>query len=296
MEEAQRAAEEKAEQLRIQAEKALKQQEEEEFNRKYREDIFQPWGSVSFNTQFTPQGDPSLDLTCDDLFHSPHFLATSKASTTITDVSVVNRITPSVSAQLDDLDAFLNTSRRYMDDADNAPIVGELAWATSPTNMKGHHLYQDIDPRTPYGAFTVEICNTGGINYRVNYRSATYFATTLMPSSSLPQPSLDSEYVPTKYIFRPYVEDILKKFQTRFPNVLMCILRPDPLNDPDIRRFYKQIMLPKKSSVSGTSKEDRHKARVYLQTRVGDYNQANNFLAEVLRTTISRQRGVFYTL
>ena len=76
----------------------------------------------------------------------------------------------------------------------------------------------------------------------------------------------------------------------------MCILRPDPLNDPDIRRFYKIVVLPKKSSVSGPTKEDRYKARVYLQTRVGDYNQANNFLAEVLRTTISRQRGIFYTL
>jgi hypothetical protein len=77
----------------------------------------------------------------------------------------------------------------------------------------------------------------------------------------------------------------------------MCILRPDPLNDPDIRRFYKQIMQPKsKNNVSGTSKEDKHRARVYLQTRVGDYNQANNFLAEVLRTTISRQRGIFYML
>jgi hypothetical protein len=78
-----------------------------------------------------------MDLTCDDLFHSPHFLATSIASTT-TDVT---RITPSVSAQLDDLDAFLNTSRRFVGDADNTPIIGELAYATSPTNMKGHHLY-----------------------------------------------------------------------------------------------------------------------------------------------------------
>ena len=51
----------------------------------------------------------------------------------------MNRITPSVSAQLDDLDAFLSTSRRYVGDADNAPIVGELAWATSPANLKGHH-------------------------------------------------------------------------------------------------------------------------------------------------------------
>jgi hypothetical protein len=77
----------------------------------------------------------------------------------------------------------------------------------------------------------------------------------------------------------------------------MCILRPDPLNDPDVRRFYKQIIPPKsKNNVSGTSKEDKHRARVYLQTRAGDYNQANNFLAEVLRTTISRQCGIFYTL
>ena len=55
MEEAQRAAEEKAEQLRIQAEKALKQQEEDKFNRRYRDEIFQPWGGVSFNTQLHPR-------------------------------------------------------------------------------------------------------------------------------------------------------------------------------------------------------------------------------------------------
>jgi hypothetical protein len=183
---------------------------------------------VFLDTQFTPQGaNRQMDLTYGDLFHSPHFLATSKASTN-TDISVSTRITPSVSAQLDDLDAFLSTLRRFVGDAYGAPIIGELVWATSPTNLSGHHLYQDIDPCTDYGALTVEMCNTGGINYHVNYRSATYFATTLMPSSALPHPSLETEYIPTKYIFRTYVEDVVKKFQTRYSNVLMCI---------DIRRF-----------------------------------------------------------
>ena len=96
LEEAHRAAEEKAEELRKQAEIALKQQEEED--RLRREDMFQPWGRVSLDTQFTPQGgNGQLDLTYGDLFHSPHFLATSKAST-MTDTSVSTRITPSVSA------------------------------------------------------------------------------------------------------------------------------------------------------------------------------------------------------
>ena len=76
--------------------------------------MFQPWGRVSLDTQYTPQGaNGQQDLTYGDLFHTPHFLPTSKAST-MTDTSVSTRFTPSVSAQLDDLDAFLSTSRRFV--------------------------------------------------------------------------------------------------------------------------------------------------------------------------------------
>jgi hypothetical protein len=58
LEEAHRAAEEKAEELRKQAEIALKQQEEED--RLRREDMFQPWSRVSLDTQFTPHPPPAI--------------------------------------------------------------------------------------------------------------------------------------------------------------------------------------------------------------------------------------------
>jgi hypothetical protein len=155
--------------------------------------------------------------------------------------------------------------------------------------MNGHMLYQDIDTNTPYGALTIEMCNIDSIDYKLNYRNHNQFATALQTTSSLPNPSADSEYVPTKYIFKNWVEDVLAKFQTRYPNVLLCISRPDPLNDPDVRRFYSERMQSKSiSNLSGPTTEVKLKVRTYLQTHVSDYNQANDFLAEVIRHTVSK--------
>lgn len=50
MEEARRAAEQKAEELQIQAEKALKQQEEEDAIKKSQDEIYQPGGGVYLYT------------------------------------------------------------------------------------------------------------------------------------------------------------------------------------------------------------------------------------------------------
>jgi hypothetical protein len=81
MDEAQRLAEAKAEELWIQAEKTLKQQEdderEEEERRRFDNRISTNWGGVYLYTQFTPTGKDRLDLTYNDVFHSPHFLNAS---------------------------------------------------------------------------------------------------------------------------------------------------------------------------------------------------------------------------
>ncbi len=142
-----------------------------------------------------------------------------------------------------------------------------------------------------YGALTIEMCNVGSIDYKLNYRDHNHFATALQPTSSLSHPSADSKYVPTKHIFKKWVKDVLRKLQTRYPNVLLCVFCPDPLNDPDVRRFYTDLMQSKcKSNLSGPTTEVKLKVRTYLQTRVSDYNQANHFLAEVvIRHTIFKQ-------
>lgn len=97
----------------------------------------------------------------------------------------MTRVTLSVSGQLDDMDVFLSTFRRFIGVVDRTSIiVGELAcWVIMSTNLSGHHLNQDINPKiTPYGALTEDICNSGVIDYLLNYGSSIYFATTLMPS------------------------------------------------------------------------------------------------------------------
>ncbi len=288
MDEAHRLAEAKAEELRIQAERALKQQEADEREREERRRLdnrfYNPGGSVFLNAQFTPNGDDRLDLTYNDLFHSPHFLNASR-SFQGSHTSIAAYIPPSVSAQ-------------YSNERDTPPVAGKLAWALHPDQMNGHMLYQDIDPTTPYGALTIiEMCNIGSIDYKLNYRDHNHFATALQTTSSLPNPLADSENVSTKHIFKKWVEDVLAKFQTRYPNVLLCILRPNPLNDPDVRRFYSELMpLKSKSNLSGSTTEVKLKVRNYLQTRVSDYNQANHFLAEVITHTVSKQQSIFFHL
>ncbi len=247
------------------------------------------------NTQFTPNGDNRLDLTYDDLFHSLHFLNASRSSQG-SHTSIAPYVPPSESAQIDELDQFLNSSRRYDNERDRPPVAGELAWVLHSDQMNGHVLYQEIDPNTPYGALTIEMCNVGSIDYKFDYRDHNHFATALLPTSSLPHPSsAESEYVPTKYIFKKWIEDALAKFLTRYPNVLLCIFCPDPLNDPDMQRFYSDLMQSKsKSNLSGgPTTEVKLKVRTYLQTRVSDYNQANHFLAEVICHTIFKQQSIF---
>ncbi len=79
--------------------------------------------------------------------------------------------------------------------------------------------------------------------------------------------------------------------------MLLCIFRPDLLNDPDVRRFYTDLMQSKsKSNLSGPTTEVKLKVRIYLQTRVSDYNWANHFLAEIIRHTIFKQQSIFFHL
>ncbi len=135
------------------------------------------------NLQFTLNGDDCLNLTYDDLFHSPHFLNASRSSQG-SNTSIAPHVSPSVSAQIDELDQFLNSSGRYDNERDRSPAAGELAWVLHRDQMNGYVLYQDIDPNTPYGALTIEMCNVGRIDYKLKYRDYNHFATALQPTSS----------------------------------------------------------------------------------------------------------------
>ncbi len=138
--------------------------------------FYNPGGSVFLNTQVTQNGDDRFDLTYTDLFHSPHFINAS-CSFQGSNTSIAPYVPPSVSAQIDELDHLLNSSRRYSNERDIPPVAGELAWVLHPDQMNGHMLYQDIDPNTPYGALTIEICNIGSIDYKLNYRDHNHFTT-----------------------------------------------------------------------------------------------------------------------
>ncbi len=70
--------------------------------------------------------------------------------------SVAPHVPPSVSAQIDELDQFLNSSRRYNNERDRPSVVGKLDWILHPNQMNGQVLHQDIDPNTPYDALNTK--------------------------------------------------------------------------------------------------------------------------------------------
>lgn len=68
---------------------------------------------------------------------------------------------------------------------------------------------------------------------------------TILFSHQIPQTRLiisnlseDAEYVETRHIFAQWINDILAKFETRYPNILTCNLHPDLFYDPRVRSFY----------------------------------------------------------
>jgi hypothetical protein len=135
------------------------------------------------------------------------------------------------------------------------------------------------------------MCAIAQVDYHYFYRQATSLGSYQIPTTSLiPNPSSDSEYVKTNHIFSQWVDGILSQFQTRYPRIFDCLFKPDPFDDQSVREFYIEIMHTNQPSrPNGPTPKDIMKARGMLQTHICKYNQANLFLAEVIKNTVTKE-------
>ena len=180
----------------------------------------------------------------------------------------------------------------------DALIPGQLSWLTHPKNTMGYNLYPDIDRNSEYGALTLDLCAFVSVEYYTTYRTEVSLPLAVVPPTlSIPNLSSDAEYVPTNFIFKRWVTDVINKFSTRYNMVLHSVLRPDPLNDKEVRAYFLEIVRSKKrQNAVGLTGKDELAVNAYLQQRIVNYNQANAFLAEVIRNTVTRQKERFPTL
>ena len=235
----------------------------------------------------------SVTLHMDDLTNSPHLLVDATAVfDTVTDS---DSLASSLNTDINSLDYFLARSARRAHTGGKQTRPGELAWVKSPANLNGYHLYPDIDHNTNYGRLTMEMCAVAQVDYHGSYRTETIlFSNQIAQTGLIPNPSDDSEYVPTRHIFAQWIDDILAKFETRYPHVLTCILYPDPFHDPRVRSFYINTMQTRNNRrPNGPTDREIQQARALLATRICDYNQANLFLASVIRKTVSKEQALF---
>jgi hypothetical protein len=87
--------------------------------------------------------------------------------------------------------------------------------------------------------------------------------------------------------------DVHRKFQTRYANILHCVLHPDPLNDPVVRGLYLGVQNRKKNRPNDPSREEINRAVGFLHQKINNYNQSVAFLAEVIRNTVAHQREIY---
>jgi hypothetical protein len=132
----------------------------------------------------------------------------------------------------DSLEYFILSNSRRHSAVYRPCIPGELPWLKSSANVRGYAQYQDIDHTTSHGRLTLEMCAIAQVDYNYYYCQATSLSSYLLPTTSLlSNPSADSEYVKTNHIFSQWVDGILSQFQTRYPRIFDCLLKPDQFND-----------------------------------------------------------------
>jgi hypothetical protein len=157
----------------------------------------------------------------DDLTNSPNLLVDSIAI--LDPITDSDSLASSLNTDINSLDYFLARSacRAHTTGAHTRP--GEVAWVKAPANVNGYLLYPEIDHNTNYGRLTLEMCAIAQVDYEGSYRTQTILFSHQIPQI-IPNPSDDAEYIPTRHIFAQWIDDILSKFETRYPHILTCIL------------------------------------------------------------------------
>jgi len=177
----------------------------------------------------------------------------------------------------------------------STPVAGTLAWLSDPTNLNGYHLYPDLKTGDDYDNITQRLCELANLDYYSTYRFQISLVGGLHhQQTGLPNLSSPDELVRTAHVFKNFVNEIARKFTNRFPTIFLSLLHPDPFNDPAVRDYFMQLINRDSGKrPTGLTPEERVRICSLLQTKVGDYNKANSFLAEVLRATISAQKSLF---
>jgi hypothetical protein len=173
--------------------------------------------------------------------------------------------------------------------------AGTMAWLCDPSNLTGYNLYPDLKENDEFDAITKQMCSLSTLDYYSTYRSVLSIVGNLNhQQTGLPDASAPSELVRTEHIFKHWVHAIARKFSTRFPQIFLSLLNPDPFNDPTVRAYFMHLFQRDSGKrPTGLTPEERLKISSLLQTRVSEYNKANTFLAEVIRATICAQKDLF---
>jgi hypothetical protein len=180
-----------SEQARLQAETALKRSEEN--NNRQRDD------------RSTAQAQPDTRARAQAEAQRKEAEAQRKDATAVFDtVSDSDSVAFSLNTDINSLDYFLAIT------GGKQTRPGEVAWVKSPANINGYHLYPAIDHNTSYGRLTLEMCAVAQVDYNGSYRTETILFSNQIDQTGLtPNPSDDSEYVPTRHIFAQWIDDIL---------------------------------------------------------------------------------------
>ncbi len=132
-------------------------------------------------------------------------------------------------------------SRRMAEPISTA-TAGTIAWLCDPSNLTGYNLYPDLKENDEFDAITKQMCSLSTLDYYSTYRSVLSIVGNLNhQQTGLPDASAPSETVRTEHIFKHWVHAIARKFSTRFPQIFLSLLNPDPFNDPTVRAYFMQL-------------------------------------------------------
>ncbi len=116
------------------------------------------------------------------------------------------------------------------------------------------------------------MCEAAGVSYATSYRSAKTLSASLIPQGvNMPDPSSPDELIPTHYSFQKWVNAVHRKFQTRYANIFLCVLHPDPFNDSVVRGLYLGHVHSRKKRPNGPTQAEINFAVGFLHQKVNSY-------------------------